>query len=74
VYETSSDEDTTSSRSGGALTVPKLVEFHIYIAQIDIKGYMEGLIFKFNKYVDKRMRQLCKVVCKKLDKESTSGN
>jgi hypothetical protein len=74
VYETSSDEDTRSSGSGGGLTLFELVEFHIDIAQIDINEHMEGLIFKFNKYVDKRMKQLCKVVCNELDKESTSGN
>jgi hypothetical protein len=38
VYETSSDEDTTSSGSGGAQTLSELVDFHI-----DIKFYMEGL-------------------------------
>jgi hypothetical protein len=35
---------------------------------------MEGLIYKFNNYVDTRMKQLRTDVWKEIDKESTSGN
>jgi hypothetical protein len=74
VYETSSDEDTTSYGSGGAQTLSELVELHIDLTQSDIKYYMEGLIYKLNNYVDTRMNQLRTDVWKEIDKESTSGN
>jgi hypothetical protein len=74
VYETSSDEDTTSYGSGGAQTLSELVELHIDLTQSDIKYYMEGLIYKLNNYVDTRMNQLRTDVWKEIDRESTSGN
>jgi hypothetical protein len=81
VYETSSN-DTTSSDSSGPLTgVPELVRFHIEIAQTDLKDYVEGMNYKlnkyvqgmnykFNKFVDARMKTLVEDVQKELDGEA----